>query len=304
MVHPPLQTGGRKLEDCLWPEAPAMMDPFVEGGQSQIPRTRAGRKSSSDQSMPDYIPVPDYPPILEYAVEYPGSISPNSGHSVSHNHDLLFSTTHVACELPRSQFDELLADCSPHKNTYGGTYAPANTRESSAANTPQTQARLLAAAEARAASYSFGQPRSVPVTTRDPPPMASGLPSDVSINFIDPPKAVDQQNITVTKNPSKAVRSRKEGKNGSGRGQKESAAESGDESKGESGRDSIEELLVISDSKRKRLGLDFSAFERGENDFSPSRKVSRLECQDGLPGDIFDDMRNPLTSLGPIDGVN
>ena len=292
MSQTSLQTGGRKLEDCLWPETPSLNDPFVEGGQSQTVRTRAGRKSSSDQSMPDYVPMPDYPLIGEYHA----SVSPTSSRSISH-HKVVFSTTHVACELPRSQFDELLADCSPRKDTSSGTSAPANTRESSASNTPQVQARLSAAAEARAASYSFGQPRSVPVTMRDPPPMATGLPLDVSINVVNPPEGVDQHSIMVTRNPSKDVRSRKEGKQGSGRGLKESAVESGNDCEGESGTESLEELLMISAGKRK------SPFERGNNDFSPCRKVTRVEGQDEQPsGSGFDDTEKSFASLDPLNG--
>lgn len=281
MLQSRLQTEGRKLEDCLWPEAFALPDPFVEGGQVE-------RKTSSNQSLPDC------PPIVDFS----RPLSPASSRSVSHNHDVVLSTAHVAFDLPASQFDELLADCTPHEDTSNGTCAPTNTRVNSATNTPQMQAKLSAAAESNAALHSSGQPRSVPVTMRDPPPIATAV--NISINLVDQPEITDPHGTMLTKNPSKDVRSKKEGNRGSGHGQTKSATRFSHDGEGENSKDSIEQPIT-SASKRKRLGLGSSSFGQGENDSSPSRKVL---CQDRLSGSFPEDVRKPLSSLGPLGGVN
>lgn len=80
-----------------------------------------------------------------------------------------------------SSFNDMMAAYSPRKDTNSGTTAPANTRVSSAANTPPMATRPSAAAEARASSYS-GKPRAASLTTRDPPPPYTREASDTDAN--------------------------------------------------------------------------------------------------------------------------
>ena len=79
-----------------------------------------------------------------------------------------------------SQFAEMFDAMSPRRVLGSGYYPPANTRVSSATNTPPATSRSSAAAEARALSYS-GKSRSVSNTTRDlPPPTHSRSPSEIA----------------------------------------------------------------------------------------------------------------------------
>ena len=118
-------------------------------------------------------------------------------------------------------FEEGLAAYSPGRVPFTGIFAPANTRASSAANTPPAATRPSAAKEARESSYS-GRTRVTSITTRDGPPSAVRSASEGNVK----PRTVSLISTksnggsmpkcqTIIKTPSSDVKSRKEGKTAS-----------------------------------------------------------------------------------------
>ena len=84
-------------------------------------------------------------------------------------------------QVSETLFNDLMTRLSPRDfSANSGISAPSNTRVNSAANTPPGKSSM--ASELRAVSYA-GMPRSVSVTTRDPPPpFNTGVLSKSSIN--------------------------------------------------------------------------------------------------------------------------
>ena len=185
-------------------------------------------------------------------------------------------------ENMESQFDELMAAYSPRKGTTI-FQAPASNGTSSAANSPSKRLRPSAAAEARAASCSHANARSVSMTTGDPPqPLRQTRdPSAMSMASSCSPPIGEQP---VKAKPATEIRSRKEGRCNQDSQLRQKRAW-GPPVKVE---EKVEgKVVVANDGKRKRS----STMQRGnvqvENliSSSPVRKVSRVESKGEMNGD-------------------
>lgn len=288
---------GPQIGDPYWSARPPAYDIFMDDARYHALMRWGAPSSSGDQSMPDYS----------------HSLTPASSRTHSDHHNQLHAgrntdtTTHVT-----TAFDQV--DISPNRPASTGTIAPANTRASSAANTPPTHSKPSAAAEARVSSYSHNQGRSVSMTTRDPqqPPPAVREPSDVSMQSRlseNQPVGSEQRDFKIKKKPAKDVKGRKEGQAdelGVGtQGQKKLSVELVEGRNKENANGTAEKPILLSDSKRKRstksLFLADRALSGINPDSSPSRKVSRVENTD------LDDLtpegvvaRTPLADMGNV----
>ncbi len=232
--------------------------------------------------------------------DYSHSTTPASSRHHS-NHNGIFDSMP---ENPESQFDELMAAFSPHKEMTG-TYAPANTRVSSTTNSPSKHLRPSAAADARAASYSHVNTRSVSVTTRDPqqPPPQTRDCSDVGMKSCFSNQKNEQP---VKAKPATKIKSRKENR------PSEDSVHSKPQQRKSSVRpikteESVEEKpMLINDSKRKRSSVPVGQRVLVENllSSSPTRKVSKIEGKGERRGNggisnlpEGQGMRNPLGDL-------
>jgi len=238
--------------------------------------------------------------------DYSNSLTPASSRNHSNHQDPLSAAT------MDNTLDPEELDNSPNRPASRGTIPPANTRVNSAANTPRS--RPSAAAEARASSYSHSQARSVPVTTRDPPPPEVREPSDVSmkLRLSEGQAEANEQNEMKTKKPARDVKGRKEGKAFElGLGpqiHRMLSAEVLESQKKENMHGSAEKPIVLSDSKRKRSTIALSEANRALNEInpnsSPCRKVSKVETSgDHDLDDLTPDgvvMRAPLADVGSI----
>lgn len=281
---------GSQFADPYWAPMPAGYDIFMDGARYPTFKKWPAPSSSGDLSMPDYS----------------HSLTPASSRSHSNHQD----------PLSAAIMDDMLnpeeLDNSPNRPASRGTIPPTNTRVNSAVNTPRS--RPSAAAEARASSYSLSQARSVPVTTRDPPPPEVREPSDTCMNSGLPegqPEANEQNEMKIKK-PAKEVKGRKEGKAFElGLGpqiQRKLSAEVLERQKKENMPGSAEKPMVLSDSKRKRSTIAMSEANRVLNQInpnsSPCRKVSKIETSgdqdldDLTPEGVV--MRVPLADVGDI----
>lgn len=289
MLPPPPAMRNFEAQDSQWSPLPPLADPFTEDTRFQHDNWAPTRTSSStgDQSMPDY--------------SYSGTPASSRHHS---NHAEVPSLLPDSTE---SQFDELIAAFSPHRELTG-IYAPTNTRVSSAANSPSKYLKPSAAAEARAASYSHVNTRSVSVTTRDPqqPPPQIRDSSDVSMKSCFSTRKSEQP---VKAKPAAEIKSRKEGRSSEDGvplklpQRKSSVRPIKTEEKAE------EKSMVGNDGKRKRSSVPVGRRMPIENllSSSPTRKVSRIEGKGERKGNggVMDlaegaAMRNPLGDLGNV----
>lgn len=207
IAHPAFKAhGSHNANSPFWSQREPMHDPFAGAStlnsfyntvatHNNTNNTRPGEtcaidhsratSSSHDQSMPDYsrplspassrhsyqIPDDSRPPTFPGSRHASGFANPAMNENgLSRLESMLQS--HQEHEV-ESQFNDMMASFSPRTNSNtSGISAPSNTRVNSAANTPPLQSRMtFAAAQDRVSSYS-GHPRSVSVTTRDPPPLA------------------------------------------------------------------------------------------------------------------------------------
>jgi hypothetical protein len=166
------------------PGWPAMPDPFVEIGH----HNRYGVRSSElDASMLDYF-------------------NPTGGRNASDDVSMR--------SLNNSSHQDVLDDLIPifSCDNSSGTNAPANTRVSSAVNTPNVPTRPSAAAEARAASYKDSQERmrAVSIISKDDTPKRRD-PSDVSMQSRFSEDVTEAAKFQV-RVPAMEIKGRKEGK--------------------------------------------------------------------------------------------
>lgn len=231
-----------------------------------------------------------------------------------------------------SQFDDGMAAFSPSRkqSTLSGISAPSNTRVSSAANTPTgLHAPPTTLAGAGVVLYE-GHPRSVSVTTRDPPPSISRVPSDTirtqsetrkneSFHSDANENAKEKTETTIRKKPVGRPRGRKEGRssehgldvpvNETERRASTGSVNSNAKAKADESDDKI------GDGKRKRVSSTFGSKvplkDRAENAhlLSPTRKVSKTALQDDVSAKLgeIDDLtedgvvvRQPLGELDNI----
>ena len=295
-------TSPRKVQYAqpfYWPQIPPVYDTIPVHSRYQVHGRQPELSSSGDQSMPDY-PHSSTPASS-------GNLTDNQNHSDS-----------PAGGLPNVNniYDPYY--CSPTRIVSSGTMAPANTRVSSATNTPtQKNRKPSAAAEAESSSFSNTHLRSVSVTTRDPAKPHIREPSDTSMQscFSDP--ASEQGEATeghIKQRPAKDVKGRKEGKvcelefelqlqNKLSRG---GSAERPDKENIIDGGSSEHKSTAPSDAKRKRSMASLSTAGKvlGEghaNSSSPSRKVTRVSS---LKDQDLDDLTpEGVVTRAPLAGV-
>lgn len=166
--------------------------------------------------------------------------------------------------------------------------APANTRVSSATNTPtQKDRKPSVAAEAESGSFSNIHLRSVSVTTRDPAVPHIREPSDASMQSCFSDIASEQGEATeghIKQKPAEDVKGRKEGKfselDFELQLQKKLSRGSAERLDKENIDGSEHKSTGSSDGKRKRSTASLSTASKvlgeGHPNSSPSRKVSRV----------------------------
>ena len=293
MAPPALPAHESDLRNTHWPPSATMHDPFVETGFSLY---RRWRSSSEDQSMPDYS----------------DATTPASSRDITNNNAI---TNKPGLGLPHEQesFDDMLNTSSPDKDGLSGCFAPANSRASSAANTPSIRTKPSALAEARKASYPQEHTRAVSITVREPPLVANRQTSDISMisRFSDENAAFNiSLNSKIQAKPTRDVKGRKEGKSDeldvSQKGLKKASTRSATQRKSKeekASKKATENRIVVSDSKRKR-SVRIGRKEDNMPSSSPSRKLSKMENYESSLAATVDDTtgesdlaRAPLCSL-------
>lgn len=293
------------------------------------------RPSSPATSRRSY-PMPDYsrPQSLASSRQVSWYTSEDCGAmSVTHLNYVEENPPRTDEQESESQFNDLIIRLSPRKfSGNSGISAPSNTRVNSAANTPPGKNSV--AAELRAVSFA-AMPRSVSVTTRDPPPhFNTRVPSKISVNpgSENSRSASRQSEIHDATGeeveekakkrpigrPAGNVKSRKEGRTsevgldvpGSKSQRRSSAPSASDLGKENSGGANCEKS---GEGKRKRVTKDTASKVDSKDmldnpDSSPTRKVSKLSPEDTMhPNNDIDDltaegvvMRVPLRELDNI----
>lgn len=260
-AQPPSRTPGIRSEfgDAFLPVMTSFPDPFVDDGKPGISRMSNGREGSEDQYMSDHT----------------RSITPAS----------------------KNQFDDLVASLSARKDISGGLLAPANTRVSSAANTPRNQSGASIEAEWRVFAHSHGISRSASLTMRDAPPKARQEPSDIGMESgISEPwldmVMVEQPGLRVQMSPTKEVKGRKEGMSRNLEHPlpkpKRALADLFRRNGKENREGSAENPFVVSEGKRKRSNPGTNLMlpiHQGGSGSSPTRKAIRTEWEEELTGD-------------------
>ena len=289
-----------QIGDPYWSARPPAYDIFMDDARYHALLRWSAPSSSGDQSMPDY--------------SHPLTPASSRTHSDHHN-QLYYGRNADTATAVTATFDAV--DMSPNRPASTGTIAPANTRASSAANTPPMRSKPSAAAEVRASSCSHNQARSVSLTTRDPqqPPPAVQEPSDVGMQsrFSENRSvAIEEGGVKIWVKPAKDVKGRKEGKPGElGVGtqvQRKFAVEIVESRNEKNVNGTAEKPILLSDSKRKRSTKPLFLADRtlsGVNpDSSPSRKMSRVE---NIKHEELEDLTTegvvtltPLTDMGNI----
>ena len=321
MVHSGFQ--GREVhgnESCLSQHG---ADPFIGGTVSSskfldnlnsrnttnsgdITMKSRSTSSSHDEPMPDAFRVPSPASrrrsILEFqaAAYAPGLMNVGSIEQNSH-----WQREIIGEGLGNHQFDDLMAAFTPHRkeSALSGISAPSNTRASSAANTPpvpRTQPSTSAGLEVASIE---GHPRSVSVTTRDPPPAfprsqfntcrSQSGSQEIEARLLKKHEiGNDDIETTIKHKPAGRPRGRKEGKNNEQGLNLPSPKPPGRTSTGSANANangqeiSDESDEKAGDCKRKRVSSMFGTrstlSHRAENlEFlSPTRKVSKIGLQD------------------------
>ena len=288
---------------------------------------------SHDEPMPDIsqprspasshrsYPMPDYSRPISLASTRNTSENTNHGKDPTRLVSMLHQGLAKHVHDEEYHFDDYVVSLSPRKDSnYSGISAPSNTRVSSAANTPP--GRPSAAAEIRALSYS-GMPRSVSVTTRDPPPpnyrvlSSGGKPhsnshtsdsrhSEIQTEIEERPDAKPKKKPVGR--PAGSVKGRKEGRTSettlealTSKTRRRVSAPSASSCEKESSDESDEK--IGGEGKRKRgtkLAESMVSLEdRLDNaNSSPTRKVSKTGHKEENPVDIAD--MDDLTAEGVV----
>ena len=299
-MQPPVQTDFRYNNRAPdWASGIPMQDPFVEG--SRYTNRRYGNRSNeSDQPMPDYS----------------RSITPASLHNVPH--DTQTQSRSITTLHNEAIFNDVESIFNAQNNTLSGVVAPANTRVSSAANTPPVPSRPSAAAEARAASYTSAHERSraVSITTKDAPPKPRE-PSDISMKS---QFSEDQSSVKLTADAkphprvATEVKGRKEGK---GSEQLEAypliqkkASRSSIKTSGngkENTTATVTTTVVLSDGKRKRAstasGIQLSAKDQEALESSPTKKFSKTMGSSAAGIEAVEGLAVARAPLGEMDNL-
>lgn len=266
LAPPPSRTPGIRSEfdDSFLPAMTSIPDPFTDCDNFGMCGASNGYEGSEDQYVPDRI----------------HSITPAS----------------------KNQFDELVASLSTRKDITGGLLAPANTRASSAANTPPKHSGAFVETEWRAFAHSHGIPRPLTLTARDTDLNASQESSDVnndsgtSESWSD---VIEQPGLRVQMSPTKDVKGRKEGMSKDldppfPKPKRSLAADPFRRSGKENREGSAQNPFIIGDGKRKRSNTSSNSMPHihrgGGDDSAPTPKVIRTEWEQDFSGSTFGDM--------------
>lgn len=290
---------------------------------------------SYDEPMPDVTrpcssansrrshPMPDYSHPQSLASSRQVSWYTSEDSTAMRAAHLKYGEEHTGIDeqVSESLFNGFMGELSPRDfSANSGISAPSNTRVNSAANTPPRKNSTVA--EPRAVSFA-GMPRSVSITTRDPPtPFTTLVPSDKSVNFSsNHPRPASHRSETHREpgeeseekaekkpvgKPAGNVKSRKEGRtsemglevpssNFSRRASAPSASALGKENGGSANGGKSGE------SKRKRAAkVDATKAnwkDKLDNpDSSPTRKLSKLAPEDIMhPSNEIEYVSPPLT---------
>lgn len=348
-AHPAFRARAAHNNDSFWSQHGPMHDPFTGAanptafyktvatrnstgsGDISMPDQSRSTSSSHDELMPDYSrplspanshrshPMPDYfrPPALPGSrniSDFANSAMNELG--LSRLEPMLQSPPGYAGYDSESQFEAMMASISPRRDSnLSGISAPSNTRASSAANTPPAGAVNTFAAQDRISSYG-GHSRSVPVTTRDPPPpsihVSLGCSKASSDSFASDvrqdPRDVDSQPETIVKKrPVGRPKGRKEGKLSEVGGleipvsKAQRRATTGSTNGKENRKGSAEKR---SDGKRKRVAtaaVPKVALEdrlANQDTSSPTRKVSKTGPKGDSTAEFID--MDDLTAEGVV----
>lgn len=215
--------------------------------------------------------------------DYSHSITPASSRNITgSNHGKGKATEPAADE----HYATLVKAMSARKDGTSGTFAPANTRNSSTVSVAppaQTATKPSAAAEARAASYSGRRARIA--SAKDRTASTNRLSSDVSMKSRFSEAATETQDVAAAEtkalaNPAESVKGKKEGKAGEAAGkQRETSA-----------------TTATTDAKRKRTppaavagaAADAVTPKAANENRSPTRKVSRKDGNVGQDAEVKD----------------
>ncbi len=348
-AHPAFRARAAHSNDPFWSQHGPMHDPFTGAanptafyktvttrnstgsGDISMPDQSRSTSSSHDETMPDYSrplspanshrshPMLDYsrPPTLPGSrniSDFANSAMNELG--LSRLETMLQSHPGYPGYDAESQFEAMMASISPRRDSnLSGISAPSNTRASSAANTPPPGTVNPFATQDRANSYN-DHPRSVSVTTRDPPPPAihmclgaieassASFGSDVRQDVRD---VGLQPETVVKKRPIGRPKGRKEGRTSDVGGLENSVnkaqrrATTGFTNGKENTQGSAEK---ISDGKRKRAitaaGLKVALEDRIANHdaSSPTRKVTKTGPKGDSAAELID--MDDLTAEGVI----
>ena len=282
--HGSVPSSNIQFSHPYWQQIPTTHDPSLDSGRFYA-FARAAPSSSGDQSMPDYS----------------RSLTPASTRNTSNFQDPNTAMADAVTDDAES-LDPFTY--SPHRSVSNGTVAPANTRVSSAANTPPpNRTKPSAAAEARAHSYSHSQVRAVSVTTRDPAKATIRESTDTSMKSRFSDSASEprgQAGGKIRRTPAEEVKGRKEGRGrelvqGKPKTPCSDLAAHYDQ---ENSEQDANKCRVGSDGKRKRSAVSTPAaggvLSEAHGASSPSRKISRISSIDDL------DLEDELTSEGVV----
>lgn len=252
---------GQQLGDPSWSPSPPMSDPFVDDIRSQKQREETGYGSSE----------PDYS----------HSATPSNGHiNATCNIPQIIIHGELTPATAESQFEEMIASF-----IHGGNenLTPVTTRVNTPARTLSLCTEFSVSPDPRTLSFPNGQPRAVPVTTRDPPPPGSREPSDASMTWgqSETLEPIEKPVVKVKRNPALIIRSKKEGL---GSARKSTAPTLADGDEKEDWRWSQETSNVVSEAKRKRSGTYSTSTLLRENSSSSPHKVSRISSKGDLHG--------------------
>lgn len=335
---PGIRPPGLHNDDPFWSQYGPTSDPFTGGARLygyRNPRSRTATTSgdvsmkdpsrsasdSYDEPMPDVTrpnspansrrshPMPDYsrPQSLASSRQVSWYTGEDATATAVAHLDYVEENAGTGQHESESLFNELINRFSPRKfSSNSGISAPSNTRVNSAANTPP--GKSSGAAELRAVTFA-GMPRSVSVTTRDPPPAFNKRVSsnyNVNIGSENPRSASRQSEVhdetgAATEDnakkkpvgrPAGNVKSRKEGRTSetgleipSSKSQRRASAPStsvlGKENSGGANGEKSGE------AKRKRVvtiaASEVNSKDRMDNpDSSPTRKLSKLTREDTM----------------------
>ncbi|MCJ1476350.1 hypothetical protein MMC13_005016 [Lambiella insularis] len=310
VIQPPMVMQSSAMQELsienhstAWNSLTQMPDPFVEGSRHLMHNHYAARSTKSDLSMPDYSQ----------------SITPSSSRNATNDfHGNVGPVGTV--QSHETIFGDFPALFNADNDGISGVVAPANTRVSSATNTPPISSRPSAAAEARAASYSKERSRAISITTKDVPPKPRET-SDVSMKSQFSEDIINSKETANTKlhtQPASEVKGRKEGRAAEldvpnhlqKKASNSSIGSTGSKKENTTAR--ITTTIVLSDGKRKRTTTIPRLSSKDEEDLGSSptvkaakKKSSKTRLLDPVcaMGPMVDGKTDPRPPLGSIDNI-